>query len=68
MMKAFLEEAIWLVKWFWTQVRRTDCGDSEHYPNGFRKLSCMEPIQIFRLAMSILCLILSLICLYISKR
>lgn len=67
-MKGFLEEAVSFIKWFWTQIHRTDCGDSDHYPNGFLKLGCMEPVQIFKLAMSILCLILSLIYLYISKR
>lgn len=55
------------VQWVWKELHRTDLGDSEHYPNGFRKFSCMEPVQYVRLATAGICLAVSLITLYVSK-
>lgn len=67
-MKEWAKDAMECIRWFWAELRRTDLGDSEHYPNGFRKFSCMEPIQYIHLATAVICLIASLIALSISTR
>lgn len=49
------------LKLLWRELHRTDLGDDEHYPNGFRKFSCFDPVTYIRLALSIVALILSVI-------
>lgn len=58
--KELFEDAAECVTWFWQQLRRTDLGDEEHYPNGFRKFSCFGPVSYFNLAAAIIALILCL--------
>ena len=62
------KDAVECIQWLWKELHRTDLGDSEHYPNGFRKFSCFEPGQYVRLGLSVIALILSLIALYVSKQ
>ena len=66
--REWVEDATECIQWLWKELHRTDLGDSEHYPNGFRKFSCFEPGQYVRLCLSVISLILSLIALYVSKR
>lgn len=56
------------IAWYWREFTRTDKGDAEHYPNGFRKFSCLEPAQYIHLATSLCCLAASLIALCVSTR
>lgn len=51
---------MYLLRWFWRELHRTDLGDDEHYPNGFRKFSCFEPIQYAKLIVALLSLVVAI--------
>ena len=66
-LREWLMEAVDCVRWFFNELRRTDLGDEEHYPNGFRKFSCFDPGSYIVLALSLIALVLSLVSCFAPK-